>query len=201
MASKNIKIIEEEENITEEKNNLNVNFEEKNDCINNNKLDNIYNVPENETNYSNSIIKTNNFIKELLNKQLQNINPSKKLNYNDLKRISKFLTSSIFDEKKCSIWNGYITNEKNHTKGIYINFYFNQKKIALHRLLYLNYIGDILNTEYIKFSCVNKGKCCNIHHMKKYSYNTNATINNDLEDNTINSVHIIQNKKNLVVEL
>lgn len=194
MASKNIKIIEEE------KNDSNVNYEEKNDCINNYKLDNLYNLTHG-TNSMNSISKTNDFIKELINKQLQNINSSKKLNYNDLKRISKFLTSSIFDEKKCSIWKGYITNEKNQAKGIYINFYFNQKKIALHRLLYLNYIGDILNTEYIKFNCVNKGRCCNIHHMKKYSYNSIVTNNNDSEDNTINSVQIIQNKNNLIIEL
>ncbi len=145
--------------------------------------------------------KSNDFLKELLIKQLPNVNITKKLTYNDIKRISKFLTSSIFNEVQCSIWNGYITNEKNQIKGTYINFYFNQKKIALHRLLYLNFIGDILNTEYIKFSCLNKGKCCNIHHMKKYSYNSNLNSTN-LEDlPSDNSVHIVQNKKDLIIEL
>lgn len=145
--------------------------------------------------------KSNDFLKELLLKQLPNINPTKKLTYNDIRRISKFLVTSIFDEHDCSIWNGYITNEKNQTKGTYINFYFNQKKIALHRLLYLNFIGDILNTEYIKFSCSNKGKCCNIHHMKKYSYNS-ALIPANVEEHHIdNSVHIVQNKNDLVIEL
>jgi hypothetical protein len=134
-------------------------------------------------------------------KQLSNVNSTKKLTYNDIKRISKFLTSSIFDEVQCSIWNGYITNEKNQIKGTYINFYFNQKKIALHRLLYLNFIGDILNTEYIKFSCVNKGKCCNIHHMKKYSYNSNLNLVNSEDLPTDNSVHIVQNKNELIIEL
>jgi hypothetical protein len=145
--------------------------------------------------------KSNDFLKELLLRQLPNINISKKLTYNDIKRISKFIVSSIFDENECSIWNGYITNEKNQVKGTYINFYFNQKKIALHRLLYLNFIGDILNTEYIKFSCVNKGKCCNIHHMKKYSYNSNLSSNNVQEHTVDNSVHIVQNKNVLIIEL
>lgn len=145
--------------------------------------------------------KSNDFLKELLLKQLPNINPTKKLTYNDIRRISKFLVTSIFDELNCSIWNGYITNEKNQTKGTYINFYFNQKKIALHRLLYLNFIGDILNTEYVKFSCTNKGKCCNIHHMKKYSYNSNLIPANVEDHHVDNSVHIVQNKKDLVIEL
>ena len=52
--------------------------------------------------------------------------------------------------------------------NIYINFYFNKKKIALHRLLYINYVEDVSPNEYIKFLCDNKGKCCNINHMKKY---------------------------------
>ena len=146
-------------------------------------------------------IKSNDLIKELLTKQIPIIHPSKKLNYNDIKRISKFLSSSIFNMDECSIWTGYVTNEKNQAKGIYINFYFNHKKIALHRLLYLNYIGDILNTEYIKFSCVNKGKCCNIHHMKKYIYNSNPQLNNNDEKTSDNYIHIVQNKEELVVEL
>ena len=151
---------------------------------------------------STPIKKSTDLIKELLQNQLPNINPSKKLNYNDLKRISKFLSSSIFDKNNCALWTGYITNEKkNQTKGIYINFYFNQKKIALHRLLYLNYIGEILNTEYIKFSCVNKGKCCNIHHMNKFPYNLSEP--HIKENNELNTtgVHIMQNKNDLILEI
>ncbi|AYV80192.1 MAG: hypothetical protein Gaeavirus15_2 [Gaeavirus sp.] len=148
---------------------------------------------------------SNDFLKELLVNQLKTINPTKKLNYNDIKRISKFLVSSIFDPTECSIWNGYVTNEKNQSKGTYINFYFNQKKIALHRLLYLNFLGDILNTEYIKFSCSNKGKCCNIHHMKKYSYNSNivppSTANHAHTHNTDNNVRIYCDKDDLILEI
>ena len=171
--------------------------------IANHTANNIANNIANSTLNNISAGTSNDFLKELLLKQLKNINASKKLNYNDIKRISKFLTTSIFDQKECSIWNGYITNEKNQSKGTYINFYFNQKKIALHRLLYLNFIGDILNTEYIKFICTNKGKCCNINHMKKYTYNTVlSNINPTINANNDNSVHIICNKQSsLTIEL
>ena len=79
--------------------------------------------------HKNIDLKSNDFLKELLLNQLKNINSNKKLNYGDMKRISKFLTNSIFHETACSLWNGYVTNEKNHTKGTYINFYFNKKKL------------------------------------------------------------------------
>lgn len=155
---------------------------------------------ETESSLNNSI-KSNNFIKELIQKQISTVSLSKKLSYGDLKRISKFLSSSIFDEEKCSIWNGYITNKTKKSKGIYINFYFNHKKIALHRLLYLNYIGDILNTEYIKYTCENKGRCCNINHMKKHTYN-HINLNNVPQEETPNtSVHISHNNKNLSIEI
>jgi hypothetical protein len=61
--------------------------------------------------------------------------------------------------------NGYITNNSSESKPSYINFYFRGKKIALHRLLYENYIGDINNNQYLKYTCCNKGICCNINHL------------------------------------
>jgi hypothetical protein len=91
-----------------------INIEKKNDSDNKNNSDN-----------KNDSDNKNNFFKELLTKQLKNICASKKLLFSDIKRISKFLSDTIFDENKCSLWNGYITNEKNQSKGTYINFYFN----------------------------------------------------------------------------
>ena len=160
-----------------------------------------------------SIEDKNIFFTELLKKQLSDIPSDKKLSYNDIRRISKFLNSSIFDKKKCSIWNGYITNENNVIKGTYINFYFNQKKIALHRLLYLNYVGNLSDNEYLKYNCENKGKCCNINHMNKYTYNNNLTTSNELSNikkcnNDINNnndiseqIQINVDKKKLIIEL
>lgn len=157
----------------------------------------------------------NIFFNELLKKQIKGISTDKKLNYNDIKRISKFIKSSVFDKNKCSIWNGYITNENNNLKGTYINFYFNKKKIALHRLLYLNYIGHLSDNEYLKFSCENRGKCCNVYHMKKYTYNNKKSnkskseikksnnmetkLNNQEEQSEM--IHINVDKKKLIVEI
>jgi hypothetical protein len=130
-------------------------------------------------------------LRELMSKQIKNVQLTKKLQFSDLKRISKYIDSSIFDENNCSMWNGYITNINNITKGTYVNFYFRKKKVALHRLLYNNFLGDLSEDEYLKFSCENKGKCCNIHHMNKFKYNT-AEIRND-EISNKNTIH--ENKK------
>lgn len=110
-------------------------------------------------------------LKELLTKQLKTVQYQKRLQYSDLKRICKYINSSIFDPVKCCKWEGYITNSNNTCgKGTYINFYFRKKKAALHRLLYSNFIGELLDDEYLKFNCENKGTCCNIHHFKKFKY-------------------------------
>lgn len=155
----------------------------------------------------------NIFFNELLKKQIVGVPSDKKLTYNDIKRISKFITSSVFDKKKCSLWNGYITNENNNSKGTYINFYFNKKKIALHRLLYINYVSDLSDNEYLKFSCENKGKCCNIHHMKKYTYSNkneklqlknsgeNKDKNKSFNSDLCEQVQINIDKKKLIVEI
>jgi hypothetical protein len=142
---------------------------------------------------------------DLIKNQKKNISVKKKLLYNDLKRISKYINTSIFDDTvldgtdddtlkgNCSIWNGYITIIKNEEKNSYINFYFNGKKYALHRLLYINYIGELSDSEYIKFKCINKGKCCNIHHF--YKINNETIIENDNISENKNSVC----KENIIV--
>ena len=117
----------------------------------------------------NKALTNKEILEELLKKQLKNVNINK-LSFEDIKRLSKYIKTSIFDENHCSIWNGYITNVDNESKGIYINFYYNSKKVALHRILYCNYIGDLKDTEYLKFSCENKGKCCNLKHIQKFKY-------------------------------
>jgi hypothetical protein len=99
---------------------------------------------------------------ELKNKQIDNIPINKKLKDKDLKRIIKYTNKSIISSNECILWKGFITTNK----GIYINFYFNGKKTALHRLLYLNYIGPIYDNQYLSFTCENGGKCCNINHIK-----------------------------------
>jgi len=144
---------------------------------------NKYKINDNLKPYSN-----NELLKELITKQRKLIYHDKKLQYSDLKRICKYINGSIFDENKCVLWTGYITNKNNQNKGTYINFYFKKKKSALHRLLYNNFIEELSNDEYIKFSCENKGTCCNVMHLKKFKYqkNTNKNIDNKINNKNIN---------------
>lgn len=114
------------------------------------------------------------YLRELIFNQLKIIPANRRLLYKDLSRIIKYINSSFLDEEECCIWEGYVTNAKNAKKGTYINFFFRNKKVALHRLLYENFVGPLGDDYYLKFSCENeenKGKCCNIHHMIKYKYN------------------------------
>ena len=147
-----------------------------------NKIKNNY---ADDTKDNNDIIKINNdsIFSELIKNQNKQINSDKRLLYNDIKRISKNLSKSIFGNE-CSLWNGYITIIKNDTNKSYINFYFKGKKCALHRLLYINYIGNLPDSEYIKYKCDNKGVCCNINHI--YKINAEITETNNITNNTKN---------------
>jgi hypothetical protein len=136
--------------------------------------------------------KNNNIFKNMLKKQRTSIPYDKKLQLNDIKRICKYINLDIFDSTECCIWTGYITNQNNSLKGTYINFYFNKKKVALHRLLYHNFMDDITDEEYLKFSCKNKGVCCNINHFSKFKYNKK-------NDEVNKEKNIINNKKNITI--
>lgn len=148
---------------------------------------------------------------ELIKKQRKNVPVEKKLLHNDLKRISKYLTNTIFGEE-CSLWTGYITVIKNDEKNSYVNFYYCGKKYALHRLLYHNFIGELSDFEYIKFKCPNKGKCCNINHFYKINKEPDAQtdkqqhIEQSVQTDTTNTrttssdVETKTNKKNIIVD-
>ena len=147
-------------------------------------------------------INNDNILVELIQNQRKNISNDKKLLYNDLKRISKYLSYSIF-RNECSLWNGYITVIKNDEKNSYINFYYNGKKYALHRLLYINFIGELNDSEYIKFRCPNKGKCCNINHFYKNNKNdeNTQTSQNSQDTNIIIPTNIYKEQpKNIIVD-
>lgn len=135
-----------------------------------------------------STMDNNELLMELMNKQLKNVDPKKKLQYSDLARICKYIKTSIFDENQCCIWNGYVTNLNKSCKGTYINFYFKNKKAALHRLLYINFISDLSDDEYLKFNCENKGNCCNITHLKKFKYNSPRIKKTDSESKKSNKL-------------
>jgi hypothetical protein len=109
-------------------------------------------------------------LKEILTCQIDDVPTDKKLQSKDIMRICKNIERSIFDKRKCCMWRGHVTNMNNLNKGRYVNFYFRRKKVALHRLLYVNFVGELNDDEYLKFNCDNKGICCNIHHLKKFKY-------------------------------
>jgi len=144
----------------------------------------------------------NELLKELLTRQLKTVQYQKKLQYPDLKRICKYINSSIFDPDKCCNWEGYITNSNNTCgKGTYINFYFRKKKAALHRLLYSNFIGDLFDDEYLKFNCENKGKCCNINHLKKLKYLPKINKKENDEDNDTKKNKLTKTEAGKVVKI
>jgi len=138
-------------------------------------------------------------LSKLLKQQRTNIKLDKKLSFNDLNRISYNLPCDIFSDS-CCIWLGYVTNLKSKNKNCYISFFFKNKKISLHRLLYLNYVKDIDDSEYIKYTCNNKGKCCTLNHMVKVIHedkNIDNIDKNNINENNIDKNNIDEKNDNL----
>lgn len=108
---------------------------------------------------------------ELMSHRILEHNSTDILCPSDIHRIVSHTDRSIITSPECVLWKGYIANRNKQEKGMYINFYFkNRKKVPLHRLLYKNYVGDIKPGEYVKYMCSNKGMCCNVNHMSKSKY-------------------------------
>lgn len=144
---------------------------------------------------------TRTLFDELVVNQLKVVPKNCRLQCDDLKRLSKYISTSIFDKNECSLWSGYITNVKHINKGNYVNFFFQKKKVALHRLLYVNFVDTLDKDEYLKFSCSNKGKCCNIHHFSKFKFfkcktKTENIANDDNSCDTTESTKMSSSKIN-----
>jgi hypothetical protein len=145
-------------------------------------------------------------LSELLSNQLKKVDSSKKFDYSDIVRLTKYIDKSIFSKDNCVLWKGYITNFNKKEKGPYINFFFKKKKYALHRLLYINYIGPLYDDEYLKFTCENRGCCCNINHISKFRKNDDkpkdiSDTKNKLEKNNKISEPKIDKNDNTVTNL
>ena len=145
----------------------------------------------------------NKLLIELINNQRIDANSEKKFSLKEITRLCNNITTSIFDENECCLWNGYISNLKNG-RDKYINFYYRGNKYALHRLLYLNYVGDLKKSEYLKYTCKNKGICCNINHIKKiYRNNKIPEKNIEIKKNVDTKIEVIdlekKNKKKLII--
>lgn len=123
---------------------------------------------------SQNVVDKHKLVRDLVSTQLPNVAPHRRLLHKDLRRIAKYIDTPIASDDTCCIWKGYVTNTKN-SRGSYINFFFRNKKVAFHRLIYENFKGPIDNNYYIKFICEKEDSnstCCNINHMIKYKYNT-----------------------------
>ena len=105
-------------------------------------------------------------VNKLFANQINNIDPKYRLNTKDIVRLSSYISSDPFSEHECCKWKGAISKSSHQSK--YINFWFNKKKQALHRILYLNYVGELPKNKYLRFTCPNinmRGICCNINHL------------------------------------
>jgi hypothetical protein len=135
----------------------------------------------------NKVINKNEILSLLIKNQLNNVDLEKKLLLPDLKRIVNNLPFDIFNDE-CCIWSGYITNLNKDNKNCYISFFHKNKKIALHRLLFSNFVDELNDNEYLKFTCHNKGKCCSLKHLKKFIIEKAPIIEEKKEDNTVKNI-------------
>jgi hypothetical protein len=107
------------------------------------------------------------WLQELIDNQLTNVRQSKRLYFIDLQNIINNVESSLFNENKCCIWNGKMSSMFYPYNNAYMKIIYKNRKHSLQRLLYENYVGEILHNTYIKYTCNNNKikNCCNIKHM------------------------------------
>lgn len=108
----------------------------------------------------------NNLINKMISNQQEIIEDKYRLEKSDICRMCKYIDDDIFDSDECILWSGYLTSS-NKGKSQYVNFYLKGKKLALHRILYINFIDELQDYQYVKYICRNAGKCCNINHFYK----------------------------------
>ena len=128
----------------------------------------------------------NKLLTELCLKQRKKLDKKYSLELNDIIRLLKNIDNSIFNKTECVLWKGYLT-KCNNNKSCYVNFYLKKRKLALHRILYINFIDDLDIKYYLKFTCNNPGKCCNINHILKVYNEDSSETNTNLIINTNNS--------------
>jgi hypothetical protein len=132
----------------------------------------------------------NDRINEMMDRQIPNIPKPWKLHKKDIERIVDKTNGSIFDPVNCCLWQKKGQCDKKQ-KPNYINFFLNNKKIALHRILHSNFISVLTNEEYIKYTCPNNGICININHIEKKfysgSYSRQSKASTSSEEFTVNT--------------
>jgi len=133
----------------------------------------------------NSINNKNIILENLIKNQKEHIELKSKLSLSDLKRLTNNLIKDIFNDE-CSLWEGPIMSANNKE---YISFFINGKKVSLNRILYKNYIDELYDREYLKYSCKNKGRCCTLKHLYK--------VNKKVKEQKVVEKEIIKEKKKI----
>jgi hypothetical protein len=126
--------------------------------------------------------------------QREEINENYKLDIYLIVKVIKLLGSTLLENlvkhNRLECWlykNKYKTNN--------INFYIKGKKIALHRILYINFIDELDKNIYLKHSC-NNNNCYNIYHLEK------ANLNDIKEANTnIIGLSVKNNNEKIIINL
>lgn len=106
-------------------------------------------------------------------KNIKEIGNYGKLDFQDIKRLDTYIKGNIFVSEDCCIYTG-------ETKKKYSTISYKGKKVSVLRLLYHNYIDDVLSDDILEYLCDNPGICCNLNHFK--IKDKNPTINFEYED-------------------
>lgn len=109
--------------------------------------------------------------KELILIQRKDICISRKLRAIEIQKICKNIEGKIKGFKeKCCRWLGKCAI-KDNKRGKYISYFFNNKKVALHRLLFENFVRPLKENENLKFTCKNSNFCLNLDHLQPFIVN------------------------------
>jgi hypothetical protein len=139
-------------------------------------------------------------INKLFANQIDTVDPKYRLNTKDIIRLSSYIGSDPFSETECCKWKGAISKSSHQSK--YINFWFNKKKQALHRILYLNYKGELPKNKYLRFSCPNtnmRGICCNINHLDLINKEDDNYKENEYKENDYQEKNDLNNNEKEIV--
>lgn len=82
-----------------------------------------------------------------------------KMTFDDIKRIERHLRGDIFSDV-CCFYMGEI--KKNYATISYKNY-----KVSVQKLLYINYINDLNESDKLILKCENNGICCSLKHIIK----------------------------------
>lgn len=89
-----------------------------------------------------------------------------KLQFEDMKRLDMCISGDIIISDKCCLYIGQTVSNR------YCTFSFRGKKTSILRMLYHNFVDDIEPDLRLKYTCENKGLCCNLSHFDMESEET-----------------------------